>query len=405
MKKNLISLITAVILALTCIPVLADNTSGQYTWDLTALTASNYNADSYTSINSVLSVKANPDYITSDGIKVNKNNNVRIKLEPAVDSTVTVTLSGSVILTDYEKRKGGEENITSDTVIDLTAGTVYYLHGSTSSSAAVTAIKYTTKNGDPIATTPPQETTPPEETSPAPTTEPTVTPSPAPTPTATPIPTAPPDMEFDSTWDLTTLTDDDYNADDYTAVNDVISIKSSPEYVTSDGVKLTKGNNVRIKVVPKADGQIVISTSRSVLMPNYEDRKGSEASINDNELIDVYAGVEYYIQGSSSSAATVKTIKFKEKTFELFAVTGVGFNKDYTKVLEFDIEKGDDYEHDVTACICIYGADGVLKKIGIRKIQSKTLIIGSNTVKCDIAINGYDKESDTLKILLLSGLE
>lgn len=206
--------------------------------------------------------------------------------------------------------------------------------------------------------------------------------------------------------DLTTLTASNYNADGYTAVNDTLSIKAKPEYVTSDGVKVSKKNNVRIKFEPTVDGELTVTCVGSVILTDYENRKGGEENIkSDTTTIAVTAGTVYYLQGSASSAAAIKAIYFKEKAFELFSVTGVGFSKDYTKILEFDIEKGDDYEHDITACICVYAPNGALKKAGIKKIRSNSLVIGKNTVKCDINITGYDKNNDTLKILLLSGLE
>ena len=88
----------------------------------------------------------------------------------------------------------------------------------------------------------------------------------------------------------------------------------------------------------------------------------------------------------------------------MFEITGIGFNEDYSKVVEFDIEKGDDYEHDVTAVICVYDGNNVLKNAGIRKIAKNAMVIGSNTIKCDICITGYNSDTDHVKIFLWTKL-
>lgn len=406
--KRIVSLITAIMLVFTYAVVLAENSAdNSNTLDMTVLIADNYNADSYTVIDDIISIKSAPENITAEGIKISKNNGVRIKIAPIANDTITITLTGSAVMPDREDRKSGDENVISDTPIAVSAGTTYYLQGSSSTAATVTAIKYSVNNDvEPSETQNPQESSSPAP-SPTQSTKPTQTEEPSSTPivTESPKPTVAPDMSFDNSWNLTELTSDNYNKDEYIAIDDVVSVKSASEYITSEGIKLTKGNGVRIKILPKSDGQIMISSTNSVVMPNYEDRKGGEASISTNELIDVYAGVEYYIQGTSSTPSAVTSVHFKEKEFQLFSVTGIGFNEDYTKILEFDVEKGDDYEHDMVACLCVYDSSGALKSVGIRKILSNSLNIGTNTIKCDIDISGYDEENDTVKIFLWSGLD
>lgn len=407
MNKKLISFIISAVLAISCLPVMAEDVTEevtQYTWDLTTATDGySFSADSYTEIDNIISVKSGTDYVTENGITLSKSNKVRIKIVPPSDGELVVVTSRAVVMPDYEDRKGGETAVESGVAVSVTGGTVYYLQGSSSSAATISAVTYTSET--PFTVTKAEPIVPTEQPTEETTEQPTETVTETPTATPTPKPTAAPDTEFDKAWDLTTLTSDDYNAESYVAIDDVVSVRAAAEYVTSNGIKATKSNGVRIKITPPSDGKLVIITSRSVVMPDYEDRKSTEEGINSNELIDVYAGVEYYIQGSSSSAAVISAIFFIENKFELFEVTGIGFNADYTKVLEFDIEKGDDYAHDITACICVYGSDGVLKTVRIRKILASSMRIGTNTIKCNLDISGYDKDNDTLKVLLFTSLD
>lgn len=416
--KRIVSFIVAIIIVFTYDVVLAENsTDNSNIWNLTTLNADSYNADNYTEINDIVSIKSASENITADGIKISKKNGVKIKIEPIADGTITITFTGSAIMPDYEIRKGGEEALTSDFPISVSAGTTYYLQGSSGTAAIVKTIKYSANNANNPSKTPnPKETllpSPTQTTKPIQTVEPVQSPKPTQTekPFTTPIvtehpkPTVSPNMPFDNSWNLIELTSGKYNKDEYIAIDDVVAIKSAPEYVTKEGIHVSKNNSVRIKILPKSDGQLMITSTNSVIMPNYENRKGGEDSISTNELIDVYAGVEYYIQGTSSTASVVTALHFKEKEFQLFSVTGIGFNEDYTKILEFDVEKGDDYEYDMVACLCVYDSNRALKSVGIKKILSNSLNIGANTIKCDIDISGYDEEKDSVKIFLWSGLE
>lgn len=122
------------------------------------------------------------------------------------------------------------------------------------------------------------------------------------------------DVDYAFTLDVTGLTAADYNADEYVELNKVVSIKSDPEYIASDSMKLTKSNGTKIKIVPKTDGEIIVTFSGSgtVIMPTYENRKGGETTLETDVGVAVTAGTVYYLQGASSSAAKITQIEFKE---------------------------------------------------------------------------------------------
>lgn len=118
-------------------------------------------------------------------------------------------------------------------------------------------------------------------------------------------------IDYSFTLSTVGLTADGYNANNYVALNDVVSLKSAPEYVASDGVKLLKANGVRFKIEPKVDGELKITyTGGTAIMPEYENRKGGETAIASDTAISVKAGTVYYLQGSASSSAKITQISF-----------------------------------------------------------------------------------------------
>lgn len=386
MNKRVISIISAFALMLACIPVLAAEGDVSYSLDLTALTSDDFNSTGYTAVNDYVKIKAAPGNITTTGVLASKNNGTRIEITVPSDGELTVSLTGSAVLPDYENRKGGETTLTSDEAVTVYGGKKYYLQGSGSNAASVTAVAYTAKAIEPTQTQAP-------------------TPTPSSSPTAAPAATqAPP---ADGIWDLTGLTASNFNNDRYTAVDKIISIKADPANITSDGVKVTKNSGgAFIRIIPESNGELTVSfTGSGVIFTDYEKRTGKEDNLVPNEPVAVIGGVPYYIQGSSGTAVAIKSISFTKTEYSLFTVTGIGFNESYTKVVEFDIEKGDDYENDVLAIVCVYDPIGRLKKTGTKKIFAKTLLMGSNTVKCDIDISGYDAENDVVKIFLWSGID
>ncbi len=113
-----------------------------FSLDLFGLVADDYNADSYTDVNSYVSIKSASDYIDADCVKLTKSNRAKIKFVAPADGTISVSLTGSVIMPTYESRKGSEEVIASDTPISVSEGTTYYIQGSASSAAKVTKIEF-----------------------------------------------------------------------------------------------------------------------------------------------------------------------------------------------------------------------------------------------------------------------
>lgn len=120
------------------------------------------------------------------------------------------------------------------------------------------------------------------------------------------------DKDYSFVLDLTGLTEEKYSANEYIAVNDFVSIKADSQFIANDSVKLTKGN-AKIKISPKVNGIIAVSVSGGeAIMPDYENRQGGEMAVQSDVPIAVEAGKEYYLQGSSSSAAKVTKISFTE---------------------------------------------------------------------------------------------
>lgn len=116
-----------------------------FTLDMTGLTASDYNANDYTAVNASVSIKADPANFVNDGISLKKDNNVRIKIVPKANGTITVTCSGgaAVMPVDRENRNSSDTAITSGTPISVEAGKAYYLQGSASTAAKITQIIFT----------------------------------------------------------------------------------------------------------------------------------------------------------------------------------------------------------------------------------------------------------------------
>lgn len=123
-------------------------------------------------------------------------------------------------------------------------------------------------------------------------------------------------VDYSFSINLNDLTADNYNSDSYTDLNEYVSIKSSPEYISSDSVKLTKSNGTRIKFVAPADGTVSLSFTGTVIMPPYENRKGGEEVLTSDVPITVTSGEEYYIQGSASSAAKITQLTFTQNADE-----------------------------------------------------------------------------------------
>lgn len=119
-----------------------DDIDYSFTLDTTGLTAEDFNTSDYTSVNSVVSIKADSKFIETDGVKLTKNN-AKIKIVPKADGKIKITYSGGeAILPDYENRKGGETAVVSDVAIPVIKGTAYYLQGHSSSAAKITQIVF-----------------------------------------------------------------------------------------------------------------------------------------------------------------------------------------------------------------------------------------------------------------------
>ncbi len=345
-------------------------------WNLTALSEKAYmfNTQSFTSIDgiAVAQLKAAPESISVDGVKASSANGTVIKVTPTANGELTaVFASGQIVISKQEERDTTVEAVlTSGTPFVVRRNTSYYLHGD--AEALVTAIKVIEKEiiEDPI------------------------------------------DVydEESKSWNLMPVAEfaDRFDTQNYTYIDTdkMVSVKSAPASITADGIKISKNSgSAIIRIIPPANGKITVDfTGTGVIMPDYEKREGGETAIASGEQIEVLGGVPYYLQGSGGDAATVTSINFEETSYELFRVTGIGFNKDYTKVLEFDIEKGDEYDDDITAVVCVFDENNTLKKVGVRKVSKSAMILGTNTIKCDIDITGYNKDTDKIKIYLWSRL-
>lgn len=114
--------------------------------------------------------------------------------------------------------------------------------------------------------------------------------------------------------DVTGLTADEFGAAEYTALNNAVSIRSDLEYIASDSVKLTKSNGTRIKIVPESDGELTVTFTGNgtAVLAEQENRTGKEDPLESGKAVSVKAGVEYYLQGSSSDVVKVTQISFSD---------------------------------------------------------------------------------------------
>lgn len=153
--------------------------------------------------------------------------------------------------------------------------------------------------------------------------------------------------EKTKTWDLTTLEGESFNSESYTAVSDddnIVSIKSGSQYISADGVTVTKSNNVKIKFTALEDGDLTVTFKGEgtvVASPN-EERGGSDPQLTSGAVFKVTEGETYYLQGAASDTAVISKIGYTyevsdETELDLTTISNVDINStSYTAVEEND---------------------------------------------------------------------
>lgn len=113
------------------------------------------------------------------------------------------------------------------------------------------------------------------------------------------------------TWDLKSLSGN-FTTEEYTRVDNMLSVKAAQANITEDGVKADKNNDTRIAVTPDYNGELTVTFTGDVVAPTYEDRDGGETALISGTAFSVTAGQTYFIQGSGSDskAATISNIAY-----------------------------------------------------------------------------------------------
>lgn len=201
-----------------------------------------------------------------------------------------------------------------------------------------------------------------------------------------------------------------------TNVDNVVNYKISPDTLTLtlDASTVLAGGSAQASTTASRKGVDFPFLSTSLIKYEVYDADNrypigdDKITIDSNGRITVSAladAQDVYIRVSSVSGGMYDSAKLIIKSSDIFEVTSVGFNEDYSVLQRINVNKNFYYQDDVTFISAVYGSDGAMKSIATRKVYGDQLILGSNKIAMNMDMpSDFNSSTDSLNVFALTKL-
>lgn len=234
------------------------------------------------------------------------------------------------------------------------------------------------------------------------------------------------DTPYNLTVNLRNLSSDAANHINISAgtnVDNVMNFKVAPDKlsISVDAATVLAGGSAQAATTASRKGIAFPKLSNSLI--KYEVYDADDKYPLDSNLISIDPlgkltvdpmadAQDVYVRVSSVSGGMHDSKKLTIKSSYIFEITGAGFNDEdendgeaYSILKRIDVTKNFDYNDDVSFVSAVYGADGAMKTIAIRKAYGDQLLLGSNRVSMNMAMpQNFNKETDSLRAFALTKL-
>lgn len=171
---------------------------------------------------------------------------------------------------------------------------------------------------------------------------------------------------------------------------------------------LLAGNSAQATVTAKWNGATFPKVNMDTVQLNIYDTndefvldEDSGITIDNEGKITVSAmamAQTVYVGVKAKGTDTHTSVPLEIKSSDIFEVTGVGFNKDYTKLVALDVNKAFSYDKEVTFVIVTYDANNALKSVNVKSAYGSEIKLGDSTITVDCDMTNFNKETDSLRV-------
>jgi hypothetical protein len=203
-----------------------------------------------------------------------------------------------------------------------------------------------------------------------------------------------------------------------TSVDNVYCAKTTPDNITVSADKTTMfaGQSIQGSVTATRKGVAFGYISSDLIKwvvydENNEKPLGSDLITVDSTgklTVDALADAQTInLRASTIDGTLYDSVKITIQSSDIFTVQTLGFNDDYSKLVELDVVKNFAYSDSVTFAVCTYDENGTMTSISTKKMSGKNIEKSENAtaVSMDVTLpEDFDKETDTLIVYTLTSI-
>jgi hypothetical protein len=203
-----------------------------------------------------------------------------------------------------------------------------------------------------------------------------------------------------------------------TSVDNVYCAKTTPDNITVSADKTTMfaGQSIQGSVTATRKGVAFGYISSDLIKwvvydESNEKPLGSDLISVDKTgklTVDALADAQTInLRASTIDGTLYDSVEITIQSSDIFTVQTLGFNEDYSKLVELDVVKNFAYSDDVTFAVCTYDKNGTMTSIATKKLSGKTIAKSeeATAVSMDVTLpEDFDKETDTLIVYTLTSI-
>ncbi len=198
-----------------------------------------------------------------------------------------------------------------------------------------------------------------------------------------------------------------------TYVDNVLNMYVAPDAldITLDTDEVLAGGSAQATTVASRKGIAFPSLSSDLIKYEIYDADNKYPLGDDKITIDSSGKIsvdalaspqDVYVRVLSTSGDMSDSEKLTIKSADIYEVTALGFNEDYSLLKRINVKQNFYYAQDVTFVAVAYNADGTVRNTAMRRTYGDLLNVGANTIGLEMDMTGFDKETGVLKVFVIT---